>query len=118
MTPLNWAEVAGVGVVFVVVLRNLKGMHELTGAAPKSGPGPEAVVWHMLRENGETVHPGDIIADTQVNSNNFEIQAHHMGTLRWIIQDGQSSPSGSVIATIDHESESIPVSVPKEYFER
>ena len=118
MTPLNWAEVAGGAVVLVVILRNLKGMHELTGAAPKSGPGPEEVAWHRLKDDGETVHPGDIIADTQVNSSHFEIQAHHMGTLRWIVQEGQLMASGSVIATIDHESESVPVTVPKEYFER
>ena len=116
MTPTNWLEAAGGVVVLAFVLRNLKNMHELTGMSPNNRPVPAEVVWRRIKQDGEFVYPGDVIGDTYADSLQVEIQAHHMGTLKWIAPVGENVPSGSTIATIEGEAESYPVIVPKEYF--
>jgi pyruvate dehydrogenase E1 component beta subunit len=68
---------------------------------PKMGDAMEEgklLSWH--KQEGETVQPGDIIAEIETDKSNVEVEAEDAGVLHIQAQPGETVPVGAVIAVI------------------
>src|SRR4051812_32273963 len=62
------------------------------------------VAWH--KKEGDTVKPGDILADVETDKATMELENFEKGTLLYIgIKEGQAVPVDSVIAVVGQAGE-------------
>ena len=68
---------------------------------PKMGDAmEEGTLLQWLKQDGETVKSGDVIAEIETDKSNVEIEAEDAGVLRIQAQPGAVVPVGNVIALI------------------
>jgi pyruvate dehydrogenase E2 component (dihydrolipoamide acetyltransferase) len=77
---------------------------------PKMGDSmEEGKILHWLKNVGETVKRGDMLAEVETDKVNIEIEAFSSGVLRKIlISEGESAPIGAAIALIGTADEPLP----------
>ena len=77
---------------------------------PKMGDAmTEGVLLQWLKQDGETVKAGDIIAEIETDKSNVEVEAEDAGVLRTQAKPGETVPVGQMIATIgDAEVKAAP----------
>ena len=69
----------------------------------------EGKILHWLKNVGETVKKGDMLAEVETDKVNIEIEAFSSGVLRKIlISEGESAPIGAAIALIGTADEPLP----------
>jgi len=69
----------------------------------------EGKILHWLKNVGETVKKGDMLAEVETDKVNIEIEAFSSGVLRKIlISEGESAPIGAAIALIGAADEPLP----------
>src|SRR5579863_4790908 len=69
----------------------------------------EGKILHWLKNVGETVKKGDMLAEVETDKVNIEIEAFSNGVLRKIlISEGESAPIGAAIALIGTPDEPLP----------
>ena len=69
----------------------------------------EGKILHWLKNVGETVKRGDMLAEVETDKVNIEIEAFASGVLRKIlISEGESAPIGAAIALIGTADEPLP----------
>ena len=68
---------------------------------PKMGDAmEEGTLLQWLKQDGETVKPGDVIGEIETDKSNVEIEAEDAGVLHIQVQPGAVVPVGKVIAVI------------------
>ncbi|GAB4320613.1 MAG: pyruvate dehydrogenase complex dihydrolipoamide acetyltransferase [Dehalococcoidia bacterium] len=74
----------------------------------------EGTVVRWLKQVGDTVTRGEIIAEIETDKATVELEAFESGTLRKIVvQEGETVPVGDVIAILADEGEEVPDVEPK-----
>ena len=68
----------------------------------------EGVVAKWLKQIGDTVEEGDILAEIETDKATMEFESFNQGTLLHIgVQEGETSPVDSLLAIIGREGEDI-----------
>ena len=76
---------------------------------PKMGDAmTEGVLVQWLKQDGETVKPGDVIAEIETDKSNVEVEAEDSGVLRLQAKPGETVPVGQPIAVIGDAEETAP----------
>ncbi len=69
----------------------------------------EGKILHWLKNVGDTVKKGDMLAEVETDKVNIEIEAFSSGVLRKILTaEGESAPIGAAIALIGAPDEPLP----------
>lgn len=69
----------------------------------------EGKILHWIKQEGETVKKGDMLAEVETDKVNIEIESFFSGTLRKIlVAEGESAPIGAGIAYIGAADEPLP----------
>src|SRR5262245_17401594 len=66
----------------------------------------EGKILHWLKQVGDAVRPGDVLAEVETDKANMELEAYDEGVLAELrVQEGQSAPVGAVIALLRGDRE-------------
>jgi pyruvate dehydrogenase E2 component (dihydrolipoamide acetyltransferase) len=70
----------------------------------------EGTIGRWLKQEGESFHQGDVIAEIETDKATMDFQAYDDGTLlKILVADGESAPLGAPIAIVGAEGEAVPV---------
>ena len=70
----------------------------------------EGTIGRWLKQEGESFHEGDVIAEIETDKATMDFQAYDDGTLlKILVADGESAPLGAPIAIVGAEGEAVPV---------
>jgi pyruvate dehydrogenase E2 component (dihydrolipoamide acetyltransferase) len=69
----------------------------------------EGTIGRWLKQEGESFHEGDVIAEIETDKATMDFQAYDDGTLlKILVADGESAPLGAPIAIVGAEGEAVP----------
>jgi pyruvate dehydrogenase E2 component (dihydrolipoamide acetyltransferase) len=69
----------------------------------------EGTIGRWLKQEGESFHQGDVIAEIETDKATMDFQAYDDGTLlKILVADGESAPLGAPIAIVGAEGEAVP----------
>ena len=69
----------------------------------------QGTIGRWLKQEGESFHEGDVIAEIETDKATMEFQAYEDGTmLKILVGDGESAALGAPIAIVGAEGEEVP----------